>query len=141
MGAVAFGVQSPRAVFASLMSAVNAAAQGDSAGELAMHKYLVFEGSDIDTRDRTKRVAGLVRLLDISTFRVDDAPMRGVGGRATFEIGPVGADWVFPVQFSEQHTGQWRVSVPSLEHIQMRESSALQALDMQSFDELAAAQR
>ena len=138
--AVGFGVDTPRATFGSLMSSANAAAAGDSVAELSMRRYLAFE-DDSDARERGKRVAQFLRLLDLSTFRIDDAPSEGEAGRAVFDVGPAGVDWTFPVAFAETEPGKWGVVVPTLEELQTREWAALEALEVKTFDELAAARR
>lgn len=138
---VAFGVATPRAAFASLMSAANAAAQGDSAAEFSMRRYLVFEDANADTRERTKRIAQFLRLIDLSTFRVDDAPAKDEAGRTKFDIGPAGVDWTFPVEFVKTGRGQWGVVVPPFETLRTREFAMLEALGVKTFDELAEKRR
>jgi small-conductance mechanosensitive channel len=138
---VGFGVDTPRAAFASLMSAANAAAGGDSVAELLIRRYLVFPEPSADERDRAARVGSFLRLINLSTFRVDDIPAEGESGAVVVELGPDGTDWVFPVDFVETETGRWGVVVPSTEILLAREAEALEALGVATFDELSEARR
>lgn len=143
-GAASFGSGTPRAALISLLSAFNAAADGDSFAELDIRRYLTFPDGEEDLRRRNGRIAQLLRLLDLSTFRALDAPeaLGAVQGaaRATFDVGPAGTSWTFPIEFVAGPDG-WRVVVPPREVLEARTAEALAALGVGSLDELDEARR
>ncbi|MBA3324551.1 MAG: mechanosensitive ion channel, partial [Rhodobacteraceae bacterium] len=141
VAAAGFGSNTPKAALVSLLSAANAAAAGDSFAELAIRRYLAFPETGEDLRSRNARVARLLRLLDLSTFRAIDLPETGEAGRATFELGPDGTDWTFPVEFIEADRDRWQIVVPPLETIERWEAAALEALAAEDFDDVAEARR
>lgn len=139
--AAGFGSATPKAALVSLLSAANAAAGGDSFAELAIRRYLAFPEAEEDLRSRNARVARLLRLIDLSTFRAIDLPETGEAGRATVELGPDGPDWTFPLEFIEADRDRWQIVVPPLETIERLEAEALKALEAEDFDAVAEARR
>lgn len=139
--AAGFGAGSPRETLLSLMSAANAAADGDSFAEFMMRRHLAFPDADAALRERNARIAKLVRLLDISTFRISAAPEVGEAGVASFEVGPAGVAWTFPVEFAETRPGFWQVVVPPEDTLDALTADALAALEVEDFDALAETRR
>lgn len=80
-------------------------------------------------------------MLGLSTFRTLAAPETGEAGRATFEIGPAGTDWTFPIEFIEAGQGNWQLVVPPLEVLEGWNVEVLAALGVEGFDELAEVRR
>ena len=123
------------------MSAANAAAGGDSFAELAIRRYLAFPDAEADLRSRNARIAELLRLIDLSTFRALEVPETGEAGRAMFEVGPAGTNWTFPIEFIEAGRSNWQIVVPPLEVIEGWNAEVLAALGVADFDEFAEARR
>lgn len=137
VGEVDFGSDTPKAALLSLMSAANAAAEGDSVAEFAIRRYVTFPDTGLDLRSRNARIAQLLRQIDLSTFRAIDVPESGVDGRATFDLGPAGVDWTFQLEFVETDQDAWQVVVPPLATIRGLNAQALTALGVADFDELS----
>ncbi len=128
----------PQDAFRALVAAANATADGDSGANLLLRQMLHYAGETSDTRERNQRRILFLRLLDMSTFRVFDAPTRGEDGRALFAVGPTGTDWEFAVAFVEQEQLRWRVVVPPMADLRATMRAALEALELPSYEALVA---
>ncbi|CAM3493144.1 mechanosensitive ion channel [Paracoccus nototheniae] len=139
--AAGFGSDTPRAALISLLSAANAAADGDSFAELSIRRYLAFPDGEEDLRNRNARVTQFLRLLNLSTFRALSAPDAGEAGLASFDVGPAGTEWTFPIAFIEAGADNWQLVVPPLQVLDTWNTEALTALEVEDFDALAEARR
>lgn len=122
-GAIPFGgAGSPREVLRSVVTGVNLAIHGgDIAGLSEAVRHLSYMDGAEDERERRRRRRLLWTLIDLSTFRIYDAPVRVEGDRAVFRIGPDGAAESFALDF--QRVGPvWFLVVP-------REAELRSALD------------
>lgn len=128
------GSGSPRAVLASVLETMAAAAGGNGAAELALRRYLVFPDNEPDLRLRNERIARLTRLISISTFRLAEVPEMSAEDRVTVEIGPDGTRWEFPVHLRRGFMDLWDVEVPPLGELEAYEEALLKAFDLTSFD-------
>lgn len=137
--AVSFGADTPRAALASLVSAINAAAAGDSVAELRARSYLVFPDDEPALMARNDRIIRLARLIDAATFQLYRAPAMGQNGEAAMLIGPAGTDYTFPLTFLEDaEGGSWALRVPSEAALGRYEEGLLAATGARDFEELAA---
>ena len=103
----------PRAAFRSLVFLANAAVyDGDISAVNATEALLLYSGGTSGVRDERRRRRLLWTILDVSTFRIYDAPGHVEGETANFSIGPAGANIEYTIRF--RRVGNvWFVVVPS----------------------------
>ncbi|MEM8852337.1 MAG: mechanosensitive ion channel family protein [Pseudomonadota bacterium] len=140
LSAALFGRQSAEAAFASFISALNAARNGDALAEIMMRRYLEFAGSqDATNRATNRRLTLLGDLVDMATFRINQVtPSETDDGKATIALGIAGTTYTFPLTIIEKAPEEWAVEVPTLQDLQAIESDVLAATDTQSLEDLAA---
>ena len=103
----------PRAVFRSLVYLANAAVyEGDISAVNASDGLLLYDGGPTDVRDKRRRRRLLWTVLDVSTFRVYDAPRLIEGDDASFTIGPAAGSFQYTIRF-RKIGDSWFVVVPS----------------------------
>ena len=129
----------PRETLRSLLAAANEAVhEGNVAAMRHVDRLLAFEGGEADTRQQTLRRRILWDLIDLSTFRLREAPGEIEGDSARFPISPAGAGASVELRFAREG-GRWRILVPSEARLRGDLERVLAALGHGSVDELAAA--
>lgn len=109
---------SPRETLRTVTTASNEVFfSGNVAALQTYEPLLVYEGDGTDTRDHDRRRRLLWQLIDMSTFRVYDAPARAEGDDAVFEIGPSDASARYPLRFRRNELGHWLILVESEERL------------------------
>ena len=102
----------PREALKSFVIAANDAFYGNDVSALErVEKMLIYEGDDQPGTARNSRRTLLWHLLDMSTFRIYEAPPRVQGEQAHFEIGPYGKTTSYRLKFRRQGVGPWAVVV------------------------------
>lgn len=119
--------ETPRATLRTVVVAMNASRDGETAATLIWEPLLSYAGEATDQRERGRRSDILADLIARSTFRIANAPEQGVDGEARFEIGAAGVDWHMTLRFIEAGNGAWRIEVPPLEILQRWRERALAA--------------
>ncbi len=105
---------SPRETLRTVLTAANEAVFAGNAAAMQIYEpLLIYEGDATDSRDHNRRRNLLWHVLNMSTFRIYDAPARGEGDSAVFEIGPEGSAIRYPLRFSRDATGHWQIIVES----------------------------
>lgn len=105
--------ETPRTAFRSLISLENATFyEGDISAVNAAETLLLYIGGPSDERDKRRRRRLFWALLDLSTFRIYDAPSRVDGDTAQFSIGPAAGNVEVSIQFRKVGDA-WFVLVPS----------------------------
>lgn len=130
------GSGSPRAAMASVLEAMAAADRGIGAAELALRRFLVLQDNEPSLRERNDRIARLLRLISLATFRLSDMPEAAPEDIVTVEIGPDGTNWTFPLRLRRGLAGLWDVEVPQEAELARIEASLLDALEVTGFDEI-----
>ncbi len=130
-----FRDDTPREAFRTALVAGNAAFEGDTAAFLVLEPRLLYLGPQTDESDRLDRRNLLYRILDMSTFRINDLPAEGTDGVARFEVGPAGGDWRTTVTMLQDEDGSWRLAVPPLADLRERKGSLLDALGYEDYAE------
>lgn len=103
---------SPRETLQSVVALVNDFLVGSQVEALrAAQGFLVFEGEANDSRALNRRRALLWNIIDLSTFRLYDAPPRPTGDTASFTIGLDGTAATYDLQFDRNAAGGWRLLV------------------------------
>lgn len=103
----------PRAVFQSLVSLANAAVyEGDISAVNTTEALLLYDGDPSNARDKRRRRRLLWTVLDVSTFRVYDAPRLVEGDNASFSIGPAAGSFKYTIRF-RKIGDSWFVLVPT----------------------------
>lgn len=143
-----YGTGAPRETLRSFLAAYNQAVyEGDLAAMRHAARLLRFEGNAADAREETVRRRLLWDLIDISTFRLRDAPgalpAEAPGDLAadrvrSFRIGPDGASARMELRFGREGAG-WRILVPSRASLRADLAEVLDELGHESLDELVAA--
>jgi small-conductance mechanosensitive channel len=101
---------SPRETLRTVITAANAAVfQRDAAAARFYEPLLIYEGDEENARERNRRRQLLFQIMNLSTFRIIDAPERVDGDQATFEIGPVDSTERYALQFRMGDDSVWRI--------------------------------
>jgi len=132
----------PRETLRTVIAAANATAEGQSDATLIWGPLLHYEADDDDSnRRRSQRRQLFIRLLDMMTFRINDAPAAGENGAARFSVGPAGSQWRIDIRFVEVEPDHWRMVLPPRAEIEAALGSALQALGFEEYAAYGAARR
>ena len=129
----------PRESLRALTSSFNRILHdGDAASQQVVTRLLLFEGEETDVRQEVRRRSLLWRLLDMSTFRVFEAPVSSIeAGDAAFRIGPAGSNERYTIRFRADD-GIWKVLVESETTLAAAERRFLDDLEFASYDEYLA---
>lgn len=126
---------SPRETLRSVVVAFNDASGGGSVEQLHLvEPMLDYEGGG-NGRERNRRRTLLWRLLDMSTFRIYDAPPRPEADEVVFPIGPVDATETYDLPFRRLPSGAWAIVVEPEATLAAAVDRFLDAL---GYDDLAA---
>lgn len=129
----------PREALRNLLTSANRVAyEGEPTAMRRVEQLMAFEGAPSDSREEALRRRLLWALVDLSTFRLRNAPGSVEGDTASFPIGPAGTTATFELRFRRGAEG-WVLVVPSLEMIQADTARLLETLDHTSVDEARAA--
>jgi len=124
---------SPRGTLQSLVASINEfLVRGDVDALRFAQTLLVFEGDEENSRVLNRRRALLWDIIDLSTFRVYDAPPRPAGDTASFRIGLDGFDTTYDLRFVRNEAGGWRLLVEDEATLSATLRRYLEALDMTS---------
>ncbi len=128
---------SPRETLRTIVTSANEAVFfGNTAAMQIYAPLLHYEGPATDSRDRNRRRSLLWRLLNISTFRIYDAPARVDGDRAVFEIGPADAAMRYPLRFQRSRDGRWMLLVEAEARLKIAVDRFLDVMGYVSFEEM-----
>ncbi|WP_158547519.1 mechanosensitive ion channel domain-containing protein [Rhodovulum sp. 12E13] len=129
----------PREALRTLLAAGNRVAyEGEPTAMRMVERLMTFEGAPSDSREEALRRRLLWALVDLSTFRLRNAPGSVDGDTAVFRIGPAGTTETFELRFRRASEG-WVLVVPPLDVIQTDTARLLDALGHASIDEARAA--
>lgn len=126
----------PRAVFRSLVYLQNAAAyEGNISAINAAETLLLYVGEASNERDKRLRRRLLWTLIDLSTFRIYDAPRRVDGETAQFSIGPDARNFEYGIQFRKVGDA-WFVVVPAASELRRDLNDMVAALGYDTLSQL-----
>ncbi|TVQ85115.1 MAG: hypothetical protein EA400_16455 [Chromatiaceae bacterium] len=126
---------SPRETLRTIVTALNATAAGDVDATLIWEPLLLFaEDAASSTRELARRRQLLFRLIDLSTFRIHEAPESGDDGSAAFAIGPAGTNWTFDLEFVAAAPGRWQLLVPRLRTLERALAGSLGAMGFDDYN-------
>lgn len=132
----------PREVLRTVVTAANATADGEADAALVWGPLLSYADDEPETnRSLFRRRALFLRLINMMTFRLNDAPTRGEAGEARFSVGPAGSNWRTDLVLVEAQPDHWRVVVPPLAEIERDIAATLESLGFDSFGAYATARR
>jgi small-conductance mechanosensitive channel len=104
----------PRETLRTVLTAANEAVFAGNAAAMQIYEpLLIYEGDATDSRDHNRRRNLLWQVLNMSTFRIYDAPARVEGNSAVFEIGPAGSSIRYPLRFRLDESGHWKILIES----------------------------
>jgi small-conductance mechanosensitive channel len=129
--------ESPRAALHRFVRLQNAIDGGSVAALRGVEDVLLYEDGARDGRAARVRRQLLWSIVDLSTFRVHDAPREGEGDAASFRIGPSGAIHDHVLRFVRAEDG-WRLLVPSEEALRAEQAAMVEA---RGYDDLLDLQR
>lgn len=133
---------SPRETLRTVITASNEVIfSGNAAAMQTYEPLLVYEGAGADTRDHNRRRRLLWLLLNMSTFRIYDAPARPKGETAVFEISPTDSSFHYPLRFRRSKAGRWLLIVESEERLKMAIDLFLNDLGYESIEAMQDARR
>lgn len=120
--------QNPREVLQRIVRFGNAAVYGgDIAAVGAVDRMLSFAGDGADEREQRRRRQLLWTLIDLSTFRIYDAPRATDADVAEFRIGPAAVDFGYLLQFRRIGPA-WYMIVPPEADLRQALNGMLSAL-------------
>jgi MscS family membrane protein len=126
----------PRSVFRSFVYLQNAAVyEGDIAAGNAAETLLLYVGEPSGERDKRLRRRLLWTMLDLSTFRIYDAPKRVEGETAQFSIGPDARNFEYSIQFRKVGDA-WFVVVPTASELRRNLNDMIAALGYDTLSQL-----
>lgn len=133
--------ESPQATLRSILAAGNDAQYHGREGQVRwIEPLLVFDGADGTSSDHDRRRRALWHILDISTFRLWDAPVPPLeaepGAELYFEIGPAGTGAIYRLLFRLNDANLWQLVVPPGPAVQADLSRLIQARGHDSLDAL-----
>ncbi|PHP68044.1 hypothetical protein CSC94_05100 [Zhengella mangrovi] len=124
----------PRETLKTLIAAFNEYLVGGKIEALRFaQSFLAFEGENDDTRGHNRRRTLLLEIIELSTFRLYDAPPRPAGDQAGFQISPEGTDVSYTLRFVRQENGIWRLLVEDETRLTAVRDRFLAALGRPSF--------
>ncbi|WP_420325899.1 mechanosensitive ion channel family protein [Mameliella sp.] len=112
-----FSGATPQATLRSILTAGNDAIYHGREGQVRwIEPLLTYDSPDGDSSDRERRRRALWHILDISTFRLWDAPVPPAGAEPgetlAFEISPAGTSAGHSLRFRLGADGLWQLVVP-----------------------------
>lgn len=112
-----FSGERPMATLRTVLAAGNDAQYHDRQGQIRwIEPLLAYDGPGGDSSDKDRRRRALWHILDISTFRLWDAPVPGPeaapGDELRFEISPAGTAASHTLTFRLADNGFWQLVVP-----------------------------
>lgn len=126
----------PRETLRTYIAAANEAIfQGNAAAARIFEPLLVYEGGTEDARERNRRRELLWKVMNLSTFRVFDAPGTPEGNTATFSIGPAGGSAQYPLRFLKDDNGSWQLVVDREETLRAGLDSFLTDMGYRNYEE------
>ena len=133
----------PQDALESVLRAANAAVhQRDTSALREMSGLLLFEGDASDTSDHTRRRWLLWEIVDMSTFRLVDAPVEADapdGDTASFPISTYYGNAEYTLRFRRDAWAGWRLVVEPLERLQTVNADTLAVLGHETYAEFAQA--
>ena len=124
------GDASPRETLQSIVASVNDFLVGGDVDALRFAQTLLeFEGGEAAANTQRHRQALLWDIIDLSTFRVYDAPARPEADTATFTIALDGTEASYDLRFVQAGDGGWRLLVEGAETLSAALRGYLNALD------------
>ncbi len=131
----------PRATLSSILAAGNDAQYREREGQMRwIDPLLTYDGPESGSSDRDRRQRALWHILDISTFRLLDAPepppAAEPGTELLFEIGPAGTSATYQLVFRLDETQLWHLLVPPGPALQADLSRLVQARGHDTLDTL-----
>ena len=133
---------SPKETLRTVVAAANAAVfRRDAAAARFYEPLLIYDGAEDNSRERNLRRWLLFQILNLSTFRILDAPERVEGNEATFTIGPVDSAERYDLKFRMSEDGVWRIVLESVEELSTVLANFQQSLGASSQEELLALRR
>lgn len=136
-----YGSKTPAAALASALSAINAAAAGDSAAELTLRRFLTFPDNESNLSAANARIAGLSALLQRVTVDLSAVPAAEQDTSLTVRLGPAGLDWTFPLTLRRSLTDLWDLEVPDTATLAAWQGGLLAAADVPDLDAFDHARR
>ncbi|WP_108388021.1 mechanosensitive ion channel family protein [Yoonia sediminilitoris] len=110
------GDASPRETLQSIVASLSDFLVGGDVEALRFARtLLVFEGDDAPANTLRHRQAMLWDIMDLSTFRVYDAPARPEADTAMFTIGQDGTEASYDLRFVQADDSGWRLIVEDAE--------------------------
>ncbi len=110
------GDASPRQTLQSIVASVSDFLVGGDVDALRFARTLLtFEGDEAPANTLRHRQALLWDIIDLSTFRVYDAPARPEADTATFTIALDGTETTYDLRFVQASDGGWRLVVEDAE--------------------------
>jgi MscS family membrane protein len=126
----------PRAAFRSLVYLENEAVyEGNISAVNAADSLLLYVGQPSDARDERRRRRLLWTLLDLSTFRIYDAPRRVDGEATEFSIGPAAGNFEYSIQL-RKIGDEWFVVVPPASDLRRAVDDMVAALGHDTLSQL-----
>ena len=133
------GDASPRETLQSIVASVSDFLVGGDVEALRFARtLLIFEGDDAPANTLRNRQAMLWDIIDLSTFRVYDAPARPGGNTATFTIALDGTETSYDLRFVRADDGGWRLLVEDADTLSASVRRYLNALGQPSVAEAKA---
>ncbi|SNS02169.1 mechanosensitive ion channel family protein [Antarctobacter heliothermus] len=131
----------PQAKLRSILAAGNDAQYHGREGQVRwIEPLLSYDGPEGDSSDRDRRRRTLWHILDISTFRLWDAPVpppeAEPGTELTYDIGPAGAGATYQLVFRLDDTNLWQLVLPPGPNLQADLARLIAARGYKTLDEL-----
>ncbi|MDJ0683333.1 MAG: mechanosensitive ion channel family protein [Alphaproteobacteria bacterium] len=131
---------SPRETLRTVITGMNDAFVGGRPSAIRFFAPLLqFEAEE--TRDvsenasRTRRLTALWRILNLSTFRIFQAPGAPPGDTASFGIGPVNSNVSYELRFQRDENGRWDILLESMVELEDIVQGMLEDLGHTSYAE------
>ncbi len=129
-------LESPRDTLNAVVTAANdAVIRGNAASVIAYEPVLFYEGGAVDERERLRRRTLLWRIVNLSTFRFDQAPSEADGDWEAFAIGPSGSDQRYQLRFRKREDGKWQVVVETESELEGHVARLLDDLGYDTFED------
>ncbi|MBY6115936.1 mechanosensitive ion channel family protein [Mameliella alba] len=136
-----FSGETPQATLRSILTAANDAQYHGREGQVRwIAPLLTYEAPEGDSSDRDRRRRALWHILDISTFRLWDAPIPDPdaqpGAELAFDIGPEGTGASYRLLFQLAEDGTWQLVVPPAAVLQADLARLVAARGHETLEEL-----
>lgn len=131
----------PAETLRSLVTALNAIADENVAASILLPSLVVYADSETSPYQKSQRRQLLKQIIDLTTFRIWEAPEEGQDGRAAFVLRTQNSEWSYPLQFVETEPDQWRVLVPEADSLRQSLREGLRALGFETYGTYAEAAR